>query len=163
VGQMKVAVGGTLLSAGFGGCLKLATLPTSPVRIAGLFPLIALSVVLLVAAEYLGPSTVPQSQRDTAPSPTGAWHCVFGGETAGKLTVDGWRYTLTFGGELAGEGTLAPVGGRTPKNNAALVHVESGPLKEIFGISVGLHEDRTEPEKLIFNMGPGAGVPCSRN
>lgn len=161
--QMKLALSGTLLSAGFGGWLKWATLPASPVRIEGLFLLIVLSVVLLVAAESLGPSTVPQSPRNTAPSPAGAWHCVFGGETSGRLTVDGWRYALTFGGELAGEGTLAPVGGRTPKNNAALVHVEGGPLKEIFGISVGLHEDRTDPEKLIFNMGPGAGVPCSRN
>jgi hypothetical protein len=108
-------------------------------------------------------SELLEGLRKRAAFPIGAWNCVFTGETAGMLTVDGWRYTLTIGGELPKEGTLAPVGGRTPKNNAVLVHVESGPLKEDFGIRVGLHTDRAEPEKLIFNIAPGAGVPCFRN
>jgi hypothetical protein len=131
-------------------------------RITALLAVAALSVAMLVGAELVLSSTAPDILLDTEAPFAGTWSCSLTGETRGVLTVTGWRYTLTSNGERPRMGTLAQVGGRNPKQNPALVRVESGPLKDDLGIRVGFHDERTEPENLIFNLGPGAGVNCVR-
>ena len=166
--QAKVAIDGTISSELFGGLPKRVTLPSSPLWIAGLSGAVAIPVVLLVVAQLLGQSAVPQPAvpqivKGAAPPPVGTWSCALPGETMGVLAVDGWRYTLTTEGEQPRGGTLAPVGGQGLKNMSAYVRVESGPLKDDFGIGLGLHYEQAEPDNLIFSMGPGAGVRCVRS
>ncbi|MGB3339326.1 MAG: hypothetical protein WBA73_19295 [Devosia sp.] len=122
----------------------------------------ALPLVLLAAADLATPTASPQSLRGAAPSPAGRWNCSFGDETAGMLTVEEWRYTLTIDGERASAGTLVPVGGQAIKNKAAYVRVESGPLDDRFGLGLGVQDDTAEPDTLFFNRGPGSGVRCIR-
>lgn len=151
--QSMVAVGGAK-----GGI----PLPSLYWKIAGLVALPALAVAGLAAAGLALPSTASLSRLDREPSPTGAWSCSFTDKTAGTLVVNGWSYMLSVDGAQPRWGILSPVGGRTPKNNSALVHVESGPLKEDFSIRVALYDDKAEAENLIFNTGPGAGFQCLR-
>jgi hypothetical protein len=160
--QAKVAIDGTMASELFGGLPRRITLPSSPAWIAGLSVAVALPVLLLVVAELVGSPAVPQQLKGAAPPPAGTWNCALPGETLGMLTVEGWRYALTIDGAQPRVGTLAPVGGQGFKNKAAYVRVESGPLKDEFGLGLGIHLDVVEPDNLIFNKEPGAGVRCVR-
>lgn len=139
--------------------------------------LIALPVAVVLVTEFAGLATpvsiaarapaVPQAWLQLVPEPqqppSGTWTCDFAGEAVGTLTVTGWQYAL--GTTAAGEpqsGTLEPLGGRAGKNRATYVQVESGPLKDNFGIRLGIHDDSAKPENLIFNLGPGSGIRCVR-
>jgi hypothetical protein len=98
------------------------------------------------------------------PLPRGTWSCAMSGEFMGTLSVEGPRYVFTSAEtDEAGAGAFATANSRLGRNSrSGLIRVWSGPLKDTFGVSLGLHNRGGDPETLVFNMGPGKGLQCLR-
>ena len=96
------------------------------------------------------------------PLPMGTWACALSGEFVGTLSVEGPRYLFTSAAtDEAEAGALAMANARLGRGSrAGLVRVWSGPLKDTFGVSLGLYNRGAEPETLVFNIGPGKGLNC---
>lgn len=118
-----------------------------------------LSLLLMIfAAGALG--WLPSSVRPSPGPLSGTWGCSLAGEPVGNLSVDGWKYVL--GPNDAGEqsvGTLEIVV-YPGKYREEFVKVQGGTLSEKFGIRLGFHVPK--PELLVFNIGPGSGIRCTR-
>jgi hypothetical protein len=99
------------------------------------------------------------------PLPRGMWTCTLSGELAGTLSVDGPRYVFwNAATDQAAAGSLATANSRLGRNSrSGLIRVWSGPLKETFGVSLGLHNRGGDPETLVFNLGPAQGLECLRS
>lgn len=79
------------------------------------------------------------------------------GETIGQLTVAGWNYVLQANGAgFPQVGSLERV--VYGKYREEYVKVQSGSLREQFGVKLG-HHSRTDGT-LVFSIGPQSGIHC---
>jgi len=148
----------------FSGGPRAIRRPWSTIPRSDRWTLIA-SVLLLVPVLLFSVATTQWLASPATPvqSPlSGSWDCSLAGEAIGVLSVTGSTYVL--GTPSAGEplvGTIERVG-KHSKLQEEFIKVQSGTLREDFGIRLGFHNAVVEPEALVFNIGPGSGIRCAR-
>jgi hypothetical protein len=127
--------------------------------------LVVTGLLCVAAAVYtattLGWLASPATPTTTQPL-TGMWSCSLAGESVGTLSVDGWTYDLGSGQAGAPKDGLFKrvVFG---KYREEFLKVEGGTLAEKFGVNLGYHYHIADkPEALIFSIGPGSGIHCTR-
>lgn len=127
--------------------------------------ILIISGLLLLCLAILAAAALGWLASAVKPSPqplSGTWDCSLAGEPVGILSVDGWNYVL--GSTDAGEpkvGTLERV--VFGKYREEFIKVQSGTLRENFGINLGYHYHlAARPEALVFSIGPGSGIRCAR-
>lgn len=121
------------------------------------FGLLALSLAVYAAA---APGSLTSPAKASPLS--GTWACSLGGASVGTLSVEGWKYVLgSSEGGYKTVGTLQHV--VYGKYHEEYLKVQSGALKENFGVNLGYHYHLAgKPEAVVFNVGPEAGIRCTR-
>lgn len=106
---------------------------------------------------------------------SGTWTCEMAGIAVGDLHVEPDRYTYTRPGitlasmsaDEVAQGaytvdlTVSNIEHHLGPITNTLVHVSTGPLRDIFGIKLGFLNDKQSPARLAFNIRPGLGLICS--
>lgn len=162
--QHKSATSMTMSSELFPGLAGPQLRPLSAVlRSHRLLLIVCGLMALTLAVVYAAATAWAPSAKPSAQSPlSGSWNCSLAGKSVGVLVVDGWTYVLGSGG--VGDqraGTLERVGVHS-KTQEEFLKVHDGALREGFGIRLGFHNAVVEPEQLVFNIGPGSGIHCTR-